>query len=53
METIFHLKNKKSKIKEIPITFKDRKYGNSKIPRIEIFRTLINLFLIKFLNQSK
>ena len=35
-------------IKQIPITFSDRATGKSKIPKIEIFRTLINLFLIKF-----
>ena len=32
---------------QIPITFKDRKKGKSKIPRLEILRTLKNLFLIK------
>jgi len=35
-------------IKQIPIKFSDRAKGKSKIPKIEIFRTLINLFLIKF-----
>ena len=34
-------------VKEIPIIFKDRLNGYSKIPRIEILRTLKNLFLIK------
>ena len=33
---------------QIPITFKDRKKGKSKIPRLEIIRTLKNLLLIKF-----
>ena len=32
---------------QIPITFKDRKKGKSKIPRLEIIRTLKNLLLIK------
>ena len=35
------------KINQIPLQFKDRKAGVSKIPKIEIFRTLKNLFLIK------
>ena len=34
-------------IYQIPLQFKDRKEGVSKIPKIEIFRTLKNLFLIK------
>ena len=33
-------------IKEIPIIFRDRSKGQSKIPKIEIFRTLINLFIL-------
>jgi len=48
METIYQIHRQKIQIKEIPIFFKDRKMGSSKIPKIEIFRTLINLFLIKF-----
>ena len=32
---------------QIPITFRDRKKGKSKIPRLEIIRTLKNLLLIK------
>jgi len=35
------------KINQIPLQFKDRKEGISKIPKVEIFRTLKNLFLIK------
>jgi len=35
-------------IKEIPITFKNRAQGKSKIPKIEIFRTLKNILLLKF-----
>ena len=43
-----HLLNKLGyKIYQIPLQFKDRKEGVSKIPKIEIFRTLKNLFLIK------
>ena len=37
-----------NKIIQIPIKFKDRTKGKSKIPKIEILRTLKNLFLIKF-----
>ena len=37
----------RSSIKEIPIIFKDRKKGISKIPKIETLRTLKNLFLLK------
>ena len=33
-------------IKEIPIIFRDRYKGYSKIPKIEIFRTLKNLFIL-------
>ena len=46
MKTIFEISKRKIKIKEIPITFRDRSLGYSKLPRIEIFRTLLNLFLL-------
>ena len=48
METIYHIHNKGFIIKQIPIYFKDRKMGKSKIPKIELFRTLFNLFRLKF-----
>ena len=48
MGTIHEIFRQKIKVKEIPIIFNDRKKGYSKIPRIEILRTLINLFLLKF-----
>ena len=48
METIFLINKSKINIKEIPIYFKDRSYGKSKIPKIEIFRTLFNLIRLKF-----
>jgi len=51
MGSIFELYQKDIKIKEIPITFKDRSKGLSKIPRFEIFRTLKNL-LIFFLKKK-
>ena len=50
METIYQLEKEGFKIKEIPIIFAKRKQGKSKIPKIEIFRTLLNvsrLFLKK------
>lgn len=46
METIFRLNQKKYRIHETPINFKNRSRGQSKIPKIEIFRTLKNLFLL-------
>ena len=48
METIFLLKFKKCSIKEIPINFVDRKFGYSKIPRVELFRTLFNVIRLWF-----
>jgi dolichol-phosphate mannosyltransferase len=46
METIFRINQKKFEIYETPINFKNRSRGESKIPKIEIFRTLKNLFLL-------
>ena len=48
METIFLIHKSGLSIKQIPIKFKHRQIGSSKIPKIEIFRTLKNLFLMKF-----
>ena len=50
MQTIFLLNKKGYPIKQIPIIFKNRAQGISKIPKIEIFRTLIKLFLSKIKN---
>ena len=44
MGTLFELRKQNFNIKEIPITFADREQGVSKIPRLEIFRTMKNLF---------
>ena len=52
METIFRLNKKNYKIVEIPIHFKDRTKGKSKIPKLEILRTLKNLFLLKFVEND-
>ena len=48
MGTLFELEKKKFYIKEIPITFADREQGTSKIPRLEIFRTIKNLLKYVF-----
>ena len=50
METIYLLNLTENNIKQIPIRFKDRAEGNSKIPKVEIFRTLKNLFFLKIKN---
>ena len=47
MATIVELFRRKFKIKEIPITFKDREKGYSKIPKAEIFRTLKNVLILR------
>ena len=47
MGTIYEIFKKGFKVKEIPITFKDRSKGYSKIPRIEILRTLKNILFLK------
>ena len=46
METIYRLKLDNFSMIEIPIIFNDRIHGQSKIPKIEIFRTLFNLIKI-------
>ena len=48
METVYLLDSAGYNIKQIPIKFDDRLKGVSKIPKVEIFRTLKNLFLLKF-----
>ena len=48
METIYQIHSRGFSIKQIPIHFVDRKKGKSKIPRIEIFRTLFNVLKLKF-----
>ncbi len=48
MGTLFEIDKLGYKIKEIPIIFKDRQMGLSKIPKIEIFRTIKNLLVLFF-----
>ena len=48
METVVRINRLGLSCAEFPIKFKDRKYGKSKIPKIEIFRTLKNLIYLCF-----
>lgn len=48
METIFQINKKGINIKQIPIHFSHREKGKSKIPKIEIFRTLLNILKLRF-----
>jgi dolichol-phosphate mannosyltransferase len=48
MGTVFEIYNRGYSVKEIPIVFKDRVNGVSKIPKMEIFRTFKNLFVLYF-----
>ncbi len=52
MGTLFEIDKLGYEIKEIPIIFKDRQKGLSKIPKVEILRTIKNLFIL-FLKKSK
>ena len=45
MGTVFEINRRNFNIKEIPITFADREKGISKIPKLEILRTLVNLLI--------
>ena len=47
LESIFQI-NRYYEIKEIPIQFMNRVSGVSKIPKVEILRTLKNIFILKF-----
>ena len=48
METVVIINRMGFRCSEFPIQFEDRKYGKSKIPKIEIFRTFKNLILLYF-----
>ena len=48
METVYLINKLNIKIYEIPIHFRSRLSGKSKIAKIEIFRTLFNVFRLKF-----
>ena len=47
METVYLINKKNFKIAEIPIIFKNRIHGKSKIPKIEILRTFFNIIRLK------
>ena len=49
MGTVHEIFKQKFKVKEIPIIFNDRKKGYSKIPRVEMLRTIVNLLILKFI----
>ena len=53
MGTIYEIAKQGFEIKEIPIIFRDRYKGYSKIPKIEIFRTLKNLFILVLRKKIK
>ena len=53
MGTLFEIDKLGYKIKEIPIIFKDRQMGLSKIPKIEILRTIKNLLILFFKKKIK
>ena len=46
MGTVFEINQRNFIIKEIPIIFRDRMKGSSKIPKLEIIRTLKNLIIL-------
>ena len=48
METIYQINKQGFKIIEIPIIFEVRVQGESKIPKVEVFRTLLNIFRLYF-----
>jgi len=53
METIFLIDFLNFKIHQIPINFRNRTHGKSKIPSLEILRTLSRLFVLFFKRLSK
>ena len=53
MGTLFEIDRLGYEIKEIPIIFKDREKGISKIAKIEIFRTIKNLLILFFKKKIK
>jgi len=50
METVFQILLKKYTVKEIPIFFRFRKKDVSKIPKLEILRSLFNMFRLMLKN---
>ena len=52
METVYLIYEEGIFIKQIPIYFSDRKKGKSKIPKMEIFRTLFNVLRLKLKKKT-
>ncbi len=52
METVIRMKFMGIKTYEFPIHFKNREHGISKIPKIEILRTLFNVFKLFFIKYK-
>ena len=52
MGTIAEISRMNFEIKEIPIIFKDRLKGYSKIPKFEIIRTLKNLIILSLQSRK-
>jgi dolichol-phosphate mannosyltransferase len=55
LECVYELKSIDAKMTEVPIHFKDRFHGKSKIPKTEIFRSLYklsSLFLSRFYKKQ-
>ncbi len=52
METVYQINKKGIKIKQVPIHFSERKKGVSKIPRIEILRTMFNVLKLAIKNNE-
>ena len=48
MAVVIEIYKRKFSKKEIPITFRDRLHGKSKIPKFEILRTIIYLLIFRF-----
>jgi dolichol-phosphate mannosyltransferase len=47
-ETVFHILSSGYTCKQVPINFRQRYHGASKMPKIEIIRTLANIIRLKF-----
>ena len=52
METVYQINKNNFKIKQIPIYARQRDKGKSKIARIELLRTLVNVFRLKFRKKN-
>ena len=51
METIYQINKLGFNILEVPIIFEDRFKGKSKIAKIELFRTLVNVFRLSLIKK--